>query len=977
MNLLRISLLLATTLSAAAAPLLRKPLPIDIGAAANVDAGPLVSADFNGDGFTDVALMHTDGRVAVALSDPIGPFAATKISTIPIEITSAAAGDLDDDDDVDLVYVTETTIGTLLGNGDGTFTAGVADLASSGGVVAIGDFNADGKLDAVAANTDADIASTFSLHFGDGDGGLSAAVTTSLADAAESVFAGKFDGDAMDDIAIVSLDATRVFLARPGGSTEQMPNLDGGVTLAIGLFDADAINDLAIVHVVDREASLVIRPGVGDGTFTQGAIYPLAEDGPIACADVDGDGLNDLLSTSAVTSFFKGLGTGAFADPKFSPVASDPQFALADFDRDNDLDLVTLQPAPAFLELVSGHGDGTFGIDAMFVAHTPPVLDDEAPGAIADMNGDARPDVIVLVDRPDLTRDIAVMRNDGTGGLLAPALTATGMTNAEPTHLAVGRVNADAFYDVVVIGTEAGVEKATVFLGSADGTLTRGTSINAVFPDAAPAPRLIDVTNDGKVDLLFDWSLYPGDGAGSFGAEVVRPLTAHVIADFNGDGLRDTVGFQDVDAPRLGITLNGSNTPLLFGIGNDEIPYAAGDFNGDGLVDLFCMTDTPATRVYPGQGDGTFGAPIGVFVPLFAEEHEVAVTDFDGDGKLDVSFSSAILLGNGDGRFRALEIGSSGFEASGVADFDGNGTPDVASFGDLTTIHLTGLVPEATHDAIATLNTTVAIPAPVTATARIAGELVPPTGIALFTFDGAPLAIRMLQGAAATAPESASAATFASSPPSGTHTFGVVHPGDARYKPSSASQSVFVPEQPGTTVRVTATANGTNVAITWTPRNGASGYVVYRRNSWSGGWAAFFTTTSAGVLSTSDTIPANATRMYAVAPIFGATPGARSTPDIATSVTFTDATLSGAKIKAAHINELRTAVNAVRTFAGLTPLAFPNAIVSGNKILRQHVTELRTGLSQARNTIAMPQTLSAMTNIIRALHLEELRSGVR
>jgi hypothetical protein len=54
MNALRVSLLIATTLlgsGATAAPLLRKALPIDIGEVRNADAGPLVSADFNGDGF--------------------------------------------------------------------------------------------------------------------------------------------------------------------------------------------------------------------------------------------------------------------------------------------------------------------------------------------------------------------------------------------------------------------------------------------------------------------------------------------------------------------------------------------------------------------------------------------------------------------------------------------------------------------------------------------------------------------------------------------------------------------------------------------------------------------------------------------------------------------------------------------------------------------------------------------------------------
>jgi hypothetical protein len=931
-------------------------------------------------------LIHLDGRIAVALNDGFSPltaspFAPTLVATAPAEITSAAAGDLDGDGDQDLVYVTETTLGRMLGNGDGMFVAG-SEIDSSGGVVALGDFDADGKLDAVAANTDARIASTFTLHFGNGSGGFTAAVVTSIPEEAIAVITAKFDGDTMDDIAIVSPEATRIFLPRAGRTLQSAASLAGGASLVSGRFDADSLTDLAIVHLVDRDASLYVYGGNGNGTFTQRATYPLPEDGPIACADVDGDGLNDLLTTSAVTSFFRGLGNGSFAAPLFSPIASDPEFALADFDRDGEQDLVAIQPNPAFIELVRGHGDGTFGIDPMYVAHTPPLLDDEAPGATADMNGDLRPDVILLVEGPGLTRSIAVMRNNGSGALLAPTLTASGMTMNEPAHLVAGRVNGDAYPDVVVIGTEGGVERATVFLGSADGTLTRGTSIAAVFPDAAPTPRLIDVTNDGVLDLLIDWSVYPGNGSGGFGAELVRNLTFHVVADFDGDGARDVIGVEDVDAPRLAIATNTDggtfSAPMFFGLGGGEIPYAAGDFNGDGKLDLFCMTET-ATRVYPGQGDATFGVPVEVDVPLFADEHEVTTADFDGDGKLDVSFSSALLLGNGDGRFRVLEIGSPGFEASGVADFDGNGTPDLCSYGDLVTLHLTRLVPEPLHDSTASLTTPddVTYPAPSTSTARVAGTLVPPTGSILYTVDGVPVAIRILQGAAATSPETASAAIFTRSLPAGQHTLAVAYPGDAYYRPSAATDPLFVYDAAGVEIRLTATANGTSVAVSWTPRSGATGYVVYRKSTWAGAWVAIQTTSG---FNASETVPAGTTRMYAVAPIIGGTIRARSTPDIATTVAFTDpATVSvpGMHIKAAHLTELRTAVNAVRTFAGLAPYAYAGTIATGGVVRGQHVAQLRTALSQARSTIAMPMTLSAFGPVVKAVHVEELRAGVR
>jgi hypothetical protein len=130
--------------------------------------GFIVTADFNGDRETDVALTQNvggGGQLAVLLNGGDGAFpAATVYETGGLYATPLAVADANNDGTPDLITSNSqlctgrapniSCIGVLLGVGDGSFHAAVTDPSGSTGAgsIAEADFNLDGNLDVAVAH---------------------------------------------------------------------------------------------------------------------------------------------------------------------------------------------------------------------------------------------------------------------------------------------------------------------------------------------------------------------------------------------------------------------------------------------------------------------------------------------------------------------------------------------------------------------------------------------------------------------------------------------------------------------------------------------------------------------------------------------------------------------------------------------------------------------------------------------------------
>jgi hypothetical protein len=120
-------------------------------------------------------------------------------------------------------------------------------------------------------------------------------------------------------------------------------------------------------------------------------------------------------------------------------------------------------------------------------------------------------------------------------------------------------------------------------------------------------------------------------------------------------------------------TFTTQQYPLL---GNTHI---AADLNGDGRVDL-AGSGANAVSVMLGNGDGTFRAK--TYFPVGTQAQAVAAGDFNSDGRVDLvvtlnspQFSLALLTGTGTGGFNAPTFfpNTSGFDSPAIAATDLNG----------------------------------------------------------------------------------------------------------------------------------------------------------------------------------------------------------------------------------------------------------------------------------------------------------------
>ena len=187
-----------------------------------------------------------------------------------------------------------------------------------------------------------------------------------------------------------------------------------------------------------------------------------------------------------------------------------------------------------------------------------------------------------------------------------------------------------------------------------------------------------------------------------------------------------------------------------------------------------------------------------------------------------------------------------------------------------------------------------------------------------------------------------------------------------------------------------AGGSGSQITVRWSGSAGADHYKVERRETISGEYVVVsdFVTSDTFV----DTVTPDRAYLYRVRAADAAgRPSPPSNADLATSVAFSDDPLvshgpaaAGTTIRADHLNELRRAVNAVRSLAALAPASWSHpdpAPEPKRGIFLADVLELRAGLDAALGALGLQRPYENDPNLaggyVKAAHFQELRDRVK
>lgn len=196
---------------------------------------------------------------------------------------------------------------------------------------------------------------------------------------------------------------------------------------------------------------------------------------------------------------------------------------------------------------------------------------------------------------------------------------------------------------------------------------------------------------------------------------------------------------------------------------------------------------------------------------------------------------------------------------------------------------------------------------------------------------------------------------------------------------------------PSNLVATVSTSNAAWIDLSWTASSGTIDHYQIERSSnfsSSGNGFSFVANVNSSFTSYTDTPPGSGVRAYMyrvrAADASNTSFSTYSNNDLATTIIFTDPSLTGQVIKGAHLTEVRQAVNAVRALAdpnAYPPVQWTDPSPQGLPIRTQHMLDLRSNLNPALTALGLPTVSNdsslAVGNPIRGVHLQDVRDKVK
>jgi hypothetical protein len=325
-------------------------------------------------------------------------------------------------------------------------------LAQGPDGVLIGDVTQDGTVDIVTMYAKS---STIGVLPGVGDASFERRVDFPGVAGARAAVLGDFDTSGSDDLAVAAGTTVTIF-AGNGGGLEQQSSYPAGSPAALALADIDVDGVFDLVASSSTAPALYVLRGLGDGTFEPAVTYQIGSPATsIVVTELNGDEVADLAAAGSSLSVLVADGEGGF-EPYRSYAAGLQARSLdaQDLDYDDDTDLVAAA-GPNQVAVLLNSGEGDFPDLVSYTAGAIPVR-----AVITEVDDDENVDVLTANRGSD---DLSALLGRGDGTFAPQTRIKVGRT---PTGLALDDLNLDGMTDAVVSNRRS--KSVTVLLKEAD-----------------------------------------------------------------------------------------------------------------------------------------------------------------------------------------------------------------------------------------------------------------------------------------------------------------------------------------------------------------------------------------------------------------------------------------------------------------------------------------------------------------------------
>jgi len=701
----RPDLLVAGNLADAVFVLLANPSG-DFDPAVVVPAGndpvELAVVDFDEDGLPDIlSCNHFSDDVSFLRGDGAGGFAVAQQALVGGRPLGLVVDDLDNQPGLDVVTIDSSanTLTVLPSPRPGQL-AGAARHAYQPGIdaefAAHGDVNGDGLADVVTLSSRKD---TVVVLFGTPTPGLVPGPALPIAAGPIQLALAHLDDDDHLDLAVTTAD-DKVELWRGDGAggfelTTTVATDGTARWLTVADLDNDGDNDLVAACPAEGTMTLITLDGHG-GVSESRQLVPGDRMGAPRVDDLDGDGQPDLVlplanASAIVVLFGDGL---SFVQTVLTDIAitTPTRLELTDTNQDGYPDILFANSDSDAVTVALSHPSRAFVLHRV---GTQPSFTDLA---VADLNADSLPDVILSTTSP--TEPFGVFGGDGLGrfapltpprvDFLADSLWFDDLNrDAQLDLFGIDRGHSDVHVlpattdslllpvtrvapiqdalDVVALDLPAPSPPTWLVAAGGRNTLDRIELVTLPNGTIAGTSRRLAEYNDNSVDFVLKGRLAPGrcHDVLIFGGPVHAQLRRLLCDDLIAGAAPVLLDEVDLSFPPLSIA-------------DQSVVWA--DLNGDGYDDL--ASADGAIRIWLNDGTGHFLPPRTLATPSSVQLLAAADSDHDGDLDLVAVAANAHRLlafqNTGDGTFAAaptadLAIGAAvGRIDAGDLDLDGD-----------------------------------------------------------------------------------------------------------------------------------------------------------------------------------------------------------------------------------------------------------------------------------------------------------------